>query len=368
MKFSGTLFFSLFGLALSVSVGATYLLKEDIVGPLFYTHFDWQAIDDPTHGRVTYVDQPTSIKQNLTHATFNSFILRADSKTVLSADGPGRNSVRIRSKNTYTTHVANYHYINSFALQPSLVARALFYIPVLCCGYMKPSASENYPFVPNCGGVQLIPSFDVRHMPQGCGTWPAIWETTESGWPAGGETDIVEGVNDQGPNGATLHTTPGCTMPASRAQTGTSAQLNCDTSVNGNAGCGVKFPTANSYGPSFNNNGGGFYAMERSPTYIKVWFWARNDGSVPAEVKNGGSQTNPNNWGTPVAYFPNTSCNLAQHFQANNIIINLTLCGDWAGNVYSQSGCPSTCVDYVNNNPSAFTNAYFNFAAIRVYQ
>ena len=59
--------------------------------------------------------------------------------------------------------------------------------------------------------------------------------------------------------------------------------------------------------------------------------------------------------------------------------------GDWAGGVYPQSGCPSTCVgmcliyvqqcflitlfrlDYVDNNPEAFKDAYFDFAALRVY-
>lgn len=66
--------------------------------------------------------------------------------------------------------------------------------------------------------------------------------------------------------------------------------------------------------------------------------------------------------------------------------------GDWAGqqSIYAGAGCPGTCVgelltfsiqtlihqcstkflpvDYVNNNPSAFSNAYWNFAALRVYQ
>lgn len=62
--------------------------------------------------------------------------------------------------------------------------------------------------------------FDVRHMPQGCGTWPAAWETDEGAWPTNGEIDILEGANDRGPNAATLHTGPGCSMPDSRPMFG----------------------------------------------------------------------------------------------------------------------------------------------------
>ncbi|GLB43086.1 putative glycoside hydrolase family 16 protein [Lyophyllum shimeji] len=298
------------------ALGATYPLSDNIVGSAFYNNFNFEAIADPTHGRVNYVNQATAQSQNLTFASGNTFILRADFKTTLNPNGPGRNSVRIRSNKAYTTHVA---------------------------------------------------VFDVRHMPQGCGTWPAIWETLESNWPNGGEIDIVEGVNDQSPNSVTLHTSAGCTMPASRAETGTPSGLDCNAAVNGNAGCGVKLSEANSYGPPFNSNGGGWYAVERTNTFIKVWFWPRNSGSVPSDVRNGGSSVNTDNWGTPSAYFPNTSCDIASHFSQNNIIINLTFCGDWAGAVYGSSGCPSTCVDYVNNNPSAFANAYFEFASLNVY-
>ena len=34
---------------------------------------------------------------------------------------------------------------------------------------------------------------DVRHMPDGCGTWPAFWLTDESRWPMNGEIDVLEG-------------------------------------------------------------------------------------------------------------------------------------------------------------------------------
>ncbi|KAF8193713.1 glycoside hydrolase family 16 protein [Pholiota molesta] len=301
----------------TLALSGKYFLSDEIVGPAFYTYFDWEAIDDPTHGRVNYVDEDTSIQENLTFASYDTFILSADHKSALSPSGPGRNSVRIISKNTYTTHVA---------------------------------------------------LFDVRHMPQGCGTWPAIWETEADNWPDGGEIDIVEGINDQGPNAATLHTTAGCSMPQNRWETGTPGQLDCNWLVNSNTGCGVRFSGGLSYGPDFNDNGGGWYALERTDEHISVWFWPRNARDVPREVRNRSIVLDTSRWGIPSAYFPNTDCDIKKYFGEHSIIINLTFCGDWAGYAYSQSGCPSTCNDFVDNNPAAFAGAYFNFASIRVYE
>ena len=34
---------------------------------------------------------------------------------------------------------------------------------------------------------------DVRHMPDGCGVWPAFWMTDEGAWPWNGEIDVLEG-------------------------------------------------------------------------------------------------------------------------------------------------------------------------------
>jgi len=38
------------------------------------------------------------------------------------------------------------------------------------------------------------------------------------------------------------------------------------------------------------------FAVERSSTQIRVFFWPRNSGSVPNEVRNGGTSVNPDNW------------------------------------------------------------------------
>jgi len=298
-------------------LGASYTQSDSLTGTGFLESFSYQAIPDPTNGRVNYVDATTAAENNLTYASGNHFVLRADSGSVLNPNGPGRNSVRIQSNEQYMTSVM---------------------------------------------------VFNIRHMPQGCGTWPAVWTVGED-WPNNGEIDILEGVNDQGPNQATLHTSAGCTMPASRIEKGNAVLNDCNTAVNSNAGCGVKFVDTTSYGPTFNQYGGGWYALEMTDSAIKVWFWSRSDTTVPSEVSGGSTNVDTDNWGEPTAYFPSTSssCNIASKFGPQNIVINLTFCGDWAGNVYAASGCPSTCVDFVNNNPSAFEDAYFDFEWLKIY-
>ncbi|KAJ7911285.1 hypothetical protein B0H13DRAFT_2328503 [Mycena leptocephala] len=99
--------------------------------------------------------------------------------------------------------------------------------------------------------------------------------------------------------------------------------------------------------------------MERTGDFIRIWFWLRDDHRVPHDVAKGSRK------GVSAADFPNDSCDLAD-WALHNIIINLTFCGDWAGAVYPDSGCPSTCIDYVNQNPSAFTDAFFELNSINV--
>ncbi|KIM85960.1 glycoside hydrolase family 16 protein [Piloderma croceum F 1598] len=295
-----------------LALAGTYLLGDNVVGSRFLDAFSFQAIGDPTYGTVNYVNESTAVSKGLVAYTSNSFTLRADDTTRLPGNCPGRDSVRIRSKKTYTTHVA---------------------------------------------------IFDITHMPTGCGTWPAVWENGDP-WPS--KIDIVEGVNSHGTNQVSIHTSGGCTMPSSRSMTGTAGSNNCE----GITGCGVILQEQNSFGPAFNDAGGGWYAMERTNNFINVWFWARNGGSVPADVKYSGSNIDTGNWGTPSANFPNTDCNLATHFGANYVVINIDLCGTWAGNqtVYAASGCPSTCDSFVRGTPAAFQNAYFEFASMVIYE
>ncbi|KAF5381838.1 hypothetical protein D9757_008357 [Collybiopsis confluens] len=155
--------------------------------------------------------------------------------------------------------------------------------------------------------------------------------------------------------------------------TGTILNNDCDANDDGNEGCGVQF-AQNTFGPSFNQQGGGWFAMERTNTAISIWFWPRSSTTVPTGVKNGNADVITDNWGTPVASFPNTDCNLASEFQAHNVVINLTFCGVWAGLTSSwditcaASTGVSDCNTYVDSNPAAFSNAYFEINSIRIYE
>ena len=89
-------------------------------------------------------------------------------------------------------------------------------------------------------------------------------------WPAGGEIDIIEGVNDYTNNQATLHTNPGCGLATSNtsalAISGTLVgTVNCAVSSTSNQGCGIRSNSNTTYGAGFNSIGGGVYAS-RFPT------------------------------------------------------------------------------------------------------
>lgn len=59
----------------------------------------------------------------------------------------------------------------------------------------------------------------------------------------------------------TVHTTPGCTITQNTSlYTGGRISSDCDSSTGG-AGCSIVSDTNNTFGPSFNDNGGGVYAM-----------------------------------------------------------------------------------------------------------
>jgi len=294
-----------------VCLSQGYSLTIEYSGSNFFNGWDFFTGGDPTHGYVDYVSQAQAQQWGFISAG-NPTYIRADSTSVSS--GSGRGSVRISTQRSFNAS--------------SLII------------------------------------FDLAHMPIGCGTWPAVWLVGPN-WPNGGEVDIIEGVNVNVVNQATLHTSSGCTMNGvSRSQSGKGLSDDCVAADNGNSGCGVQDTRTSSYGNGFNNGGGGVYACEWTTSAIKIWFFPRNQ--IPGDI-SGGNSPNPGGWGTPVGMWPlGNNCNY-NHFRDMQIVIDDTFCGDWAGNVFSSSGCGSNCQSYVQNNPKDFANAYWAINYFKVF-
>ncbi|KDQ21503.1 glycoside hydrolase family 16 protein [Botryobasidium botryosum FD-172 SS1] len=299
--------------AFAAARASAWTIADTFIGGDFLNAFDWETLDDPTHGRVNYVDQQTALDRNLTYIAGNQFIMRADSFNQVQSDGRGRDSVRIHSHSSYQN-------------------------------------------------VVLV--LDIEHMPVGCGTWPAFWTlSTDGTWPTGGEIDIIEGVNNIEQDLVSLHAAEGCQVTAVQP----SGSFPCDPNIDGpDGGCGATLAGSANYGTNFNSEGGGWYAMQKAGDGISVWFWPRN-GRVPNDVRNGQSSVNTDAWGTPAVKFTSNSDDMSQCFDTHEILFDLTFCGDYAGGVYEQSGCPSTCEDYVDNNPSAFQDAFWVINSLRAY-
>ncbi|KAF9229309.1 glycoside hydrolase family 16 protein [Gyrodon lividus] len=190
---------------------------------------------------------------------------------------------------------------------------------------------------------------DLDMAPWGCGVWPAFWTLGSGAWPWNGEIDIIEGVHDNEHNQVTWHTAPD--------------NLQCNAFINNNAGCGITEWSRASYGPYFDSQGGGVFAMKWDTNGIAVWSFYR--AAIPQDIIQG--LPDPSNWGEPVAELAPSSCDITQYFANHSIVFDITFCGDWAGNSYATSGCPGTCADILMD-PSHFVNASWIINSLKVYK
>lgn len=304
---------SSFGFA---DVQTHYTLKEEFLGSEFFDHFQFETLDDPTNGYVDYINRETATSQGLARwdAQRNAAILAVDSTNI--ASGRGRASVRLRSLSQFTN------------------------------------------------GLFII---DVAHMPVGNGTWPAFWSVGPT-WPEYGEIDVIEGISDQMTNFSTLHTRSSCSMESVNSIQFMTGNYNASRDCNSNNamfGCSVE-GARDSFGHGFNRDGGGVYAYEWTDSQISVWFWPRQN--IPVNISSGATP-DPRQWGLPVAYFLLGAECSADHFSQHQLILNTTLCGDWAGNSFNGlTGIGSdACRHFVQSYPDAFRDAYWAINHIRAY-
>lgn len=298
-------------------------LWQEYKGNSFFDGFDFFTDKDPTDGYVNYVDRGQATSLGLINVNgYGQVKIKGDNTNV--ASGRGRNSVRIETKRNFNE------------------------------------------------GLFIA---DFEHIPSGCGVWPAYWLCGPD-WPTHGELDILEYINNGEVNQGTLHTDAGCNMYGVQTSgftgdwaTGKNGQEARDCNVKNatqltNQGCGIK-TIKGSCGDGFNKQGGGVYAINwNSATGVKMWYFNRDH--IPTDIKTG----NPNisAWGPPFANFDfGVNC-LGKKFNTQKLIINLTFCGQWAGDAFS-SMCPGkgVCDDYVRDNFWQFNEAYWLINYVRVY-
>ena len=215
--------------------------------------------------------------------------------------------------------------------------------------------------------------FDIEHIPTGLTTWPAVWLTSKSGeaWPCGGEIDIIEQIYGSVNNQSTLHTKSGCIQHSSVQLVNQDCNANalecpgCCEGKMANLGCAkLMNDVPKAVGKAFNDNKGGVFAMEwTKDKAIRMWFWSRND--IPSDVLS--SSPHVGSWGVPYVDF--VACQ--GNFFKMSIIINIALCGDWAGVQFKNGEATgnANCIGYQKDKQTNFNykDAFFTFRSIRVF-
>ncbi|CAA7265779.1 unnamed protein product [Cyclocybe aegerita] len=148
---------------------------------------------------------------------------------------------------------------------------------------------------------------------------------------------------------------------ASQSSTG-HPHTDCNAFINHNSGCGITEWSRASYGPFFDVQGGGVFAMKWDENDISVWSFYR--AAVPRDIVDG--TPNPSEWGIPSARLHSSQCDIGKYFANHSIIFDITF-WDWAGNSYATSGCPGTCEERLMD-PKNFENASWSINSLKVYR
>lgn len=224
---------------------------------------------------------------------------------------------------------------------------------------------------------------DLAHMPASiCGTWPAFWTVNSTNYPQYGEIDILENINEKTVSLQTLHTQDGCYISGNQYSSqlkDTINSYNCDDTATSSifgaqdatSACSGTNSDPNSYGTTFNSNGGGVYAMQWTSDVIRMWNFGPD--AIPADITAG--TPDPSTWSLPAFTTEGGVCNIDELFANHKIVFDTTFCGGYAGQTgfWQETTCYDadkypTCDSYVGANPAAYKEAYWLINSVKVYQ
>mmetsp|Transcript_56861 Transcript_56861/g.148962 ORF Transcript_56861/g.148962 Transcript_56861/m.148962 type:complete len:396 (+) Transcript_56861:55-1242(+) len=274
----------------------SYSLDWEASGESFFDGFDFLA-EDPNHGAADFVSSYADAQlAGVARISGSHAILRTGRRSTKAFK---RMSARIRTKKSWKHFLAAVHF---------------------------------------------------KHLPWGCGVWPSFFTLGVGEWPAAGEMDILEYVND-GKAMTSFHTSKECRLDEAKVNKyGSMPDANYKGNDNSNYNCLTKYcATCKSLGCAPNTmplltcqqmaDRPGVFAMERTASFTKIFFipsWA-----IPADLDAG--RPTPEAWDQwIISYYPfgdsAATCPQPDDIMAPQMfILQIAFCGDWASKVWGDS-------------------------------
>jgi len=204
------------------------------------------------------------------------------------------------------------------------------------------------------GWKYFLMMMKYTHVPWGCGVWPALWtHAVGVPWPNGGELDVLEYAND-GAQQASFHTGEENSCKLDEQVTNACKPMpdtngmgyDCDTAYPDKLGCA---PNSLPLLPGeVWSREGGVIAVQWTPAFLKVFHIPSDEAFEDSE----GDDPQPQDWDEwLVSYYPFAlseakspgSCpDPANVMAPQHIMLNINMCGDWAGKIWNTSG---SCVN-----------------------
>jgi len=101
-----------------------------------------------------------------------------------------------------------------------------------------------------------------------------------------------------------------CNLTSPGNFTGIVGSTICDHDYNSNQGCNIVDPSIASFGPVFDQKGGGVFVMKWDSDSMDVWFFYRS--AIPDDILNG--LPDPSTWRTPSASLSSLRCPIDSYF------------------------------------------------------
>lgn len=185
----------------------------------------------------------------------------------------------------------------------------------------------------------FVVAMKYKHVPYGAGIWPAFWlMNSDYLWPQGGELDILEYANDA-ESKVTFHTNKNCSLAAAKLDScmkGPNVDRDviksCYTNYTSNE-LGCKPPQIRRTGKWYADNPGVIATVwDESGVFV----YHIPEAEVPLDLAN--DKPNPNTWERwMTAYLPFDPQTCFDVAKPQEIVLNIALCGDWAGGAWWSS-------------------------------